>query len=109
MEEMQVCEEAAVMHYDLTLSAYSELSVEEARILTDFFKTAPRPVLIHCQGGADRSGLVAAMWKVLVDKESKTEAGKQLSILYGHVPIGPPSAMDRFFDKWCPEEPAAVK
>jgi len=108
-EELQVSEEAAVRHYDLTLSAYSELSVENARTLTELFKTAPRPILIHCQAGADRSGLVAAMWKVLVDKESKTEAGKQLSILYGHLPLGPPSAMDRFFDKWFPEEMAAVK
>lgn len=103
IDEMKVSAENKVMHYDIFLSAYSEPTPEETRMLIGFFKSAPRPVLIHCQAGADRSGLVAAMWKVIVDKESKTEAGKQLSILFGHVPIGPASAMDQFFENWRPE------
>ncbi len=108
-DELRVSAETAVMHYDLLLSASSELSAEETRILRDLFRTAPRPILIHCQGGADRSGLVAAMWKVIVDRESKSKAGKQLSIFYGHMPVGPPSAMDRFFAKWRPEEMAGSR
>jgi undecaprenyl-diphosphatase len=43
------------------------------------------------------------MWKVIVDKEPKSEAGKELSILYGHIPIGRTSAIDRFFENWRPE------
>jgi len=107
-EEVKISEAAKVMHYDLLLSAYSELSAEEARILTGLFNFAPRPILIHCQGGADRSGLAAAMWKVIVDKEPKAEAGKQLSIVYGHLPFGPASAMDRFFDKWSFAKPVSL-
>jgi hypothetical protein len=45
------------------------------------------------------------MWKVIVDKEPKPEARKQLSILYGHFPLGETSAMDRFFEKWNPALP----
>ncbi len=56
------------------------------------------------RGSADRSGLVAAMWKVIVDREPKSEAGKQLSILYGHLPMGKATAMDRFFERWRPSE-----
>ena len=103
IDETKICAECEIAHYDLFLSAYREPTPEETRILMGFFKSAPRPILIHCQAGADRSGLVAAMWKVIVDKESKIEAGKQLSILYGHMPLGPASAMDRFFQNWCPE------
>lgn len=106
-EEINVSAEKAVKHYDILLSAYSEPRAEDVRILVGLIKSAPRPVLIHCQGGADRSGLVAAMWKVIVDKESKGEAGKQLSILYGHLPIGPASAMDQFFEKWRPVRASA--
>jgi len=54
------------------------------------------------RGSADRSGLAAAMWKVIVDREPKSEAEKQLSILSGHIPIGKTSAMDRFFENWIP-------
>jgi len=102
-EETKVSAENEVKHYDLLLSAYREPTREEIRILTAIFKSAPHPILIHCQAGADRSGLVAAMWKVIVDKESKAEAGKQLSIWYGHLSLGPASAMDRFFEGWQPE------
>lgn len=104
IEEMKVSAENKVKHYDIFLSAYREPTREETQILIGLFKTAPRPILIHCQAGADRSGLVAAMWKVIVDKESKIEAGKQLSIFYGHMPLGPASAMNTFFENWLPDQ-----
>jgi len=87
----------------VSLSADREPTRNETLILTGIFKSAPRPILIHCRAGADRSGLAAAMWKVIVDNTSKIEAGKQLSILYGHLPLGPTSAMDHFFENWFPE------
>lgn len=103
-EELRVSTEQNVKHYDIALSASRELTNEEIQKLTDIFKSAPRPILIHCQGGADRSGLAAAMWKVIVDNEPKSEAGRQLSILYGHLPMGKATAMDRFFENWRPSE-----
>ncbi len=101
-EEIRVSAEHSIAHYDLSLSATHEPSEEDVRKLMEIFSHAPRPVLIHCRAGADRSGLVAAMWKVVVDKEPKLEAGKQLSFLYGHVPIDKTFAMDSFFQKWTP-------
>lgn len=101
-EEIKVSADKAIMHYDINLSAYREPTTEKVQALIRLIESVPRPVLIHCQGGADRSGLVAAMWKVIVDKESKSEAGRQLSIFYGHLPFGPTSAMDHFFENWRP-------
>jgi undecaprenyl-diphosphatase len=92
-----------VTHYDIALSAYVAPQAADISDLLDIFKRAPRPLLMHCQAGADRSGLVAAMWKVVVDKTPKTEAEKQLSILYGHLSIGSASAMDNFFQTWNPD------
>jgi len=102
LEETIVSSEQNVKHYDIALSASKEPTREEARELIEIFKSAPRPLLIHCNAGADRAGLVAAMWKVFVDKQPKAEARKQLSIFYGHVPIGKTIAMDRFFQSWDP-------
>jgi undecaprenyl-diphosphatase len=101
-DEMKICAKYGVMHYDVSLSAYRELSPEEFKMLKGIFDAAPRPILILCQAGADRAGLVAAMWKLTVDKESRIDAVKQLSILFGHMSIGPPSAMDRSFEHWHP-------
>ena len=101
-EELQVSAAHNIRHYDISLSATEEPTEENTRKLVEIFQHAPRPVLIHCKGGSDRSGLAAAMWKVIVDKEPKSEARKQLSILYGHLPIGKTSAMDHFFEQWEP-------
>lgn len=102
MEEKKVSAKHNVQHYDVSLSVSHEPTKDDVRKLMEIFKHAPRPILIHCQAGADRSGRVAAMWKVIVDKEPKSEAGKQLSILYGHLPIGKTTAMDHFFENWNP-------
>ncbi len=101
-EEFAASSKLQLAHYDIGLSASQELSESDVRQLIDIFKTAPRPILIHCSAGADRSGLVAAMWKVVVDKESKAEAKKQLSLWYGHIAIGEKRALDNFFEKWNP-------
>ena len=101
-EEKEVSADHNLEHYDLSLPATHEPTEEEARELVEIFKNAPRPVLIHCKAGADRSGLAAAMWKVVVDKEPKSVAAKELSVLYGHIPIGKTIAMDHFFEKWNP-------
>jgi protein tyrosine/serine phosphatase len=103
-EEMAVSKEFNVAHYDVSLSASLEPDGKDIRKLMEIFESAPRPVLIHCQAGADRSGLVAAMWKVIVDKETKTSAEKQLTIWHGHIPLGGTIAMDRFFEKWTAEQ-----
>jgi protein tyrosine/serine phosphatase len=99
-EEKQVSTEYNVKHFDISLSASREPDEEGIQKLIEIFHNAPRPVLIHCLAGADRTGLAAAMWKVIVDKEPKSEAGKQLSIFYGHLPIGKTIVMDRFFQSW---------
>jgi protein tyrosine phosphatase (PTP) superfamily phosphohydrolase (DUF442 family) len=101
-DELSVSSKNNVAHYDISLSAYQEPQEKDIRTLTDIFVHAPRPLLIHCQAGADRSGLVAAMWKEFVDKEPKAEAMKQLSIFFGHLSVGSASAMDTFFEKWNP-------
>lgn len=101
-EEISVSEKYQVMHYDIALSSSNEPTRKDVQELIEIFKSAPRPILIHCRAGADRSGLVSAMWKVIVDGESKSAAGKQLTSWYGHIPIRGTYAMDRFFEKWNP-------
>ncbi len=102
-EEKQVSEEYNVKLYDLSLSACREPAEEEIKTLLMLFKRIPRPVLIHCRAGSDRTGLAAAMWKLVVDKEPKSEAEKQLSLVFGHFPIGKSAVLDRFFQNWNPE------
>ncbi|NIA09084.1 MAG: protein tyrosine phosphatase [Nitrospiraceae bacterium] len=98
--EEDVCQRLGVRHFDIAMSASKAPSPAKIRLLLTIFQTAPRPVLVHCKAGSDRSGLAAAIWKVVIDKEPKSEAKKQLSIVYGHLPFGSTQALDDFFDKW---------
>lgn len=41
-------------------------------------KNAPKPLLIHCKHGSDRTGVVIAMYRIVFDNFSKKEALKEL-------------------------------
>jgi len=99
-EEVQVCRKLNVSHFDLGLSADKAPSPSEIEKLLELFRLAPRPVLIHCKAGADRSGLAAAIWEIVIDGEPTSVARKQLSIFYGHMPLGPTQVLDKFFNTW---------
>lgn len=104
-DEIATCKRLSVRHYDLAMNSTGRPNPDVLEKLMAIFSEAPRPILIHCRSGSDRSGLVAALWKVIVDGEPKEVAQKQLSIRYGHFPVGQTSVLDDFFKEW---EPAAV-
>ena len=56
--------------------------------------------MVHCKAGADRSGLAAVFWKMVVDGAPKPVVLQQLSICFGHIPFGPTQARDRLLEKW---------
>ena len=99
-EEISTSRKLGVRHFDLGLSPDRAPSSRETEELLRLFQLAPRPVLIHCKAGADRSGLGAAIWKIVIDRDSASAAKRQLSILYGHLPVGPTQALDAFFETW---------
>jgi protein tyrosine phosphatase (PTP) superfamily phosphohydrolase (DUF442 family) len=88
-----------VIHYDRSLFSGEELSLEQMDDLVALLRQAPKPVLIHCLGGADRSGLASALYLFALEGRSPGEADKELSFWNGHVPLIRPKvkAMDRSF------------
>jgi protein tyrosine/serine phosphatase len=99
-DEVAVCRNIGVKHYDLGLNATEAPSPEEISELLHIFQIAPRPVLMHCKAGSDRSGLAAALWEMDIDELPKSVAEEQLSIRFGHMPLGPTQAMDIFLENW---------
>ena len=95
--ERRACRAHGVRHYDLALSAVRIPDSAAIRALRDIYQQAPRPILIHCRAGSDRTGLAAALWKLWVDRAPASEARRQLSIVYWHMPFGEATAMDRAF------------
>jgi hypothetical protein len=60
----------------------------------------PKPVLIHCHGGADRSGLAAAVYLLLYTDTPIDEARRQLSWRYGHFAYGRSACLQNVLDQY---------
>lgn len=55
-----------------------------------------RPVLMHCKSGADRAGLGAALWLLIVERRPAAEAARMLSLRYGHMARAKTGILDAF-------------
>ncbi len=94
-------EKLGIAYVDFRMSARRPLTQEQARELVGLFTAAEKPILIHCQGGADRSGLASALYMAAVAKQGEEVAERQLSLRFGHLGIPflfPSSAMDDAFE-----------
>lgn len=84
-DEKAVVERNGAKFLNISMSAALLTSKKKLLNLLEIFDTAPRPILIHCLGGVDRSGEVAALWVLDQQKKSKSKALKQLKRLpYRH-------------------------
>lgn len=55
-------------YFPIKFSAYALPSKEKLRELVHLLETAPKPLIFHCEGGADRTGMAAAISVILYDK-----------------------------------------
>ena len=83
--EREACRAAGIELVDFKLSARSLPSREEILALDAIFARLPRPFLMHCKSGADRTGFVAALYLMLQKGVSPEEAGRQLSWRFRHL------------------------
>ena len=97
-DEVAAARAAGVPHIDIALSAQHELTPEQLADVRRALADAPKPLLIHCNGGSDRTGLVSALY-LLSRGATPARADGQLALRYGHFPwLGSKSvAMDRTF------------
>ncbi|MCS6777641.1 MAG: tyrosine-protein phosphatase [Chloroherpetonaceae bacterium] len=103
--EQASCRARGITHIDVALSAVRLPPPEELRKLLHAFDTATYPVLFHCRGGADRSGLTGALYLHIYERVPLEQAlTSQLTWRYGHLSgriggfaYGQAYAMDDFF------------
>lgn len=84
-EEHACAKRFGVHFFNISMSAQRLPYKQELIQLLQLYDHAPRPILIHCQGGADRTGEAAALWILDQQKKSKQEALKHLSLKYLHI------------------------
>lgn len=84
--ETSTAQRLGVQHYDFALSASQDVKDEEIDRILETINRAPKPLLIHCKSGADRTGLIGALYLYSIEGKSAESADRELSIFYGHVP-----------------------
>lgn len=78
------------------------LGGDEARQLATLLRDAPKPLLIHCRSGSDRTGLASAIYLNQVANIDQETAERQLSLRFGHIGIplvSPTYAMDESWER----------
>lgn len=98
--EVQAAHEQGITHLDFRMSARKDLQPDDAKKLVEMMRMAEKPLLIHCNAGADRSGLASALYLAVVENAPGHEAERQLWPIYGHLPLPfiKEYAMDRSFE-----------
>jgi protein tyrosine/serine phosphatase len=98
-DEVLAAQRAGIAHYDYPMSSRRKLRPDQIEPILEIVRNAPKPLLVHCRSGADRSGLIAALFRLAIEHASPEEADRQLSLRYGHFPYltSKTGAMDETF------------
>lgn len=100
-EERVAALEAGVDIVDFGMSASEVLPPERLADLVTLLRDLPKPILIHCRAGSDRTGLASVLYAFDVAGIDEENAEKQLSIYFGHfgIPLFSPTyAMDKTWE-----------
>ncbi len=66
------------IHYDSIPSNAGHPEKEDVVSFLAIVATAPKPILVHCQHGADRTGFMSAIYRIVVQGWTKEEAIDEL-------------------------------
>ncbi len=98
--EIQISKQEMVHHYNVALNSTRLPTPKQFQRLVNIIETAPRPLLIHCESGVDRSGLASAISLILANQPLQ-DAQKQIS--WEYFVLKPDSTGKQFmalYKKW---------
>lgn len=78
--ELRLTKVMGVKYFDVPLPSHSLPSQKCLEKLVSLLLYAPQPILIHCLGGADRSGLASAVAIILEKNASISKSQEQFAI-----------------------------
>lgn len=98
--EREACARHGIAFVRLVLLSRSAPARETLRTAIEILPQLQTPVLMHCKSGADRAGLGAALWLIIVEGRSAAQARRQLSLRFGHIAQAKTGILDAFLDAW---------
>jgi len=98
--ELEACRNYGIALVDFTTKSRDAPSKEMIHKAKRLFETIRYPALIHCKSGADRAGLMGALYRILHEGRPVEEAVEQLGWKYGHIRQAKVGLIDFFFEQY---------
>jgi len=98
--EQAICERKGIKLINFQIRSRAAPTREEVRAARDLFAQIEYPMLMHCKSGADRVGLMSALYRFFQEGMPLEEARKELALRYGHFRQADTGILDRFFEKY---------
>lgn len=96
--EVESCTKLGLELIDIPLSARRAPTHEQLATIMNVLENLEHPTLMHCKSGADRTGLVSAIYLVHIAKSPPSEAKKMLSPRYMHLKFTSSGILDHVID-----------
>jgi protein tyrosine/serine phosphatase len=104
--EERICNQLGMDLVNCKLNARNAPKVTDINEVIDVLERLPKPLLFHCKSGADRAGLVSAIYLMEFEGKTVREAQKQLSVRFVHLDFTPTGILDYML--WVFEERCAI-
>lgn len=96
--EVEATAESDARHYDVNLTSTTLPRVDELHKLFRLLNDVEKPVLVHCESGADRSGLAGSIALLMKGNVSQEEIQNQSS--WHYMAFSPDSVGKLFLEKY---------
>ncbi|MEO1104333.1 MAG: sulfur transferase domain-containing protein, partial [Pseudomonadota bacterium] len=98
--EQEACAREGLNFERLIMWSRAAPPKDSLRRAIERFPLLEGPILLHCKSGADRAGLAAALYLMIVDGAPVARASEQLSLRYGHIAQGRTGILDAFLNAY---------
>lgn len=96
----EACKKYGITYINFRVYSRAEPSKETLREAYELFQKVEYPILMHCKSGADRVGLMSALFLIMHEERPVEEAKRQLNWRYGHIRHTNTGVLDYFLEAY---------
>ena len=98
--EEDACKKLGLKLVNFRVFSREAPSADMLKAARELFETIEYPAIMHCKSGADRAGLMSALYLFFHEGQPLDEALDQLTFKYGHVKSAKTGVIDVAFDQY---------
>lgn len=98
--EQQACAKHGIDLVDFSVKSRQAPAPRVFHEAKALFDRVDYPILLHCKSGADRVGLMSALYLIFRQGRPVEQAKGQLSLKYGHIRQADTGVLDMVFDSY---------